>query len=145
MGNAGSYLIYLNATDAAGKVLEEWVRLCDEHPNVWDQVLFSLAWFRTARDTALATQWLNGGVSRIPRPKIRDLRDQILYYPFGRKIRPFIDQKQASRRLKAYMNASARPKDEIGSDDLSPGYRAALAECDFSFDPQLHAVVARRS
>lgn len=139
-----SYLIYLNTTEAAGKVLEEWVRLCDEHPNVWDQVLFSLAWFRTARDTALATQWLNGGVSRIPRPKIRDLRDQILYYPFGRKIRPFIDQKQASRRLKAYMNASARPKDEIGSDDLSPGYRAALAEYDFSFDPQLHAVVARR-
>ncbi|WP_147296774.1 hypothetical protein [Paracoccus thiocyanatus] len=140
-----SYLIYLNATEAAGKVLAEWVRLCDEHPNVWDQVLFSLAWFRIARDTALASQWLNGGVSRIPRPWIRDIRDRALYYPFGRKIRPFIDQKQASRRLKAYVNASARPKDEIGSDDLSADYRAALAAYDFNFDPQLDAVVARRA
>ena len=140
-----SYLIYLNATEATGRMLAEWVRLCDQHPNVWDQVLFSLAWFRTARETALASQWFNGGVSRTPRPKIRDLRDRLFYYPFGRKIRPFIDQKQASRRLKAYVNASARPKDEIGSDDLSAGYRAALANLDFSFDPQLDAIVSRRT
>ncbi|WP_374326604.1 hypothetical protein [Paracoccus pantotrophus] len=139
-----SYLIYLNATEATGRMLAEWVRLCDQHPNVWDQVLFSLAWFRIARETTLESQWFHGGVSRIPRPKIRDLRDKLFYYPFGRKIRPFIDQKQASRKLKAYVNASARPKGEIGSDDLNAGYRAALANLDFSFDPQLDAIISRR-
>lgn len=140
-----SYLIYLNATPAVGRLLAEWVRLCDDHPHVWDQVLFSLAWFRTARDADLASQWLNSGISRTPRPKIRDLRDRLFYYPLGRKIRPFIDQKQASRQLKAYVNASARRKDEIGTDDLSAGYRAALAGYDFGFDPRLDAVVSRRA
>ncbi|VDS07340.1 hypothetical protein PARHAE_00515 [Paracoccus haematequi] len=140
-----SYLIYLNTSPAVGRLLAEWVRLCDEYPHVWDQVLFSLAWFRTARDTDLASQWLNSGISRTPRPWIRDLRDRILHYPSGRKIRPFIDQKQASRQLKAYVNASARHRDEIGTDDLSAGYRAALKGYDFSFDPRLEAVVARRA
>ena len=140
-----SYLIYLNTAPAVGRLLAEWVRLCDEYPHVWDQVLFSLAWFRTARDTGLASQWLNSGISRTPRPWIRDLRDRIFFYPSGRKIRPFIDQKQASRKLKAYVNASARRKDEIGTDDLSAGYRAALAGYDFGFDPRLDAVVAPRA
>lgn len=139
-----SGLIYLNKTAAAGRVLAEWVRLCAENPNVWDQVLLSLAWFRTARDTPMASQWLGGGVFRFPRPKIRDLRDRILYYPSRRKIRPFIDQKQASRALKAFVDASARPCDELGSDDLTEGYRNALVRCDFDFDPQVGAVVSRR-
>ncbi|MDQ1900420.1 hypothetical protein RAH32_08170 [Paracoccus sp. WLY502] len=139
-----SYLIYLNTTPVVGRLLAEWVRLCDEHPNVWDQVLFSLAWFRTARDGAMASQWLNSGISRTPRPRIRDLRDQLFYYPTRRKIRPFIDQKQASRKLKAYINASERPRNEIGTDDLSAGYRVALASYDFGFDGRLDAVVSGR-
>lgn len=139
-----SYLIYLGTAPAVGRLLAEWVRLCEAHPHVWDQVLFSLAWFRTAQDTPLTSQWLNGGISRTPRPWLRDLRDRVLYYPSGRKIRPFIDQKQASRRLKAYVNASARPRDEIGTDDLTPAYRAALIAYDFTFDARLDAVVRGR-
>lgn len=139
-----SSVVYFNKTEAAGRVLDEWVRLCAENPNVWDQVLLSLAWFRIARDTPIASQWLSGGVFRFPRPKIRDLRDRILYYPFGRKIRPFIDQKQASRALKAFVDASARPRDELGSDDVTEGYREALARYNFGFDPQVSAVVSRR-
>ena len=139
-----SGLIYLGKTDAAGRILAEWVRLCAENPNVWDQVLLSLAWFRTARDTAVASQWLHGGVFRFPRPKLRDLRDRLLYYPFARKIRPFIDQKQASRALKSYVSASDRRQDELGSDDVTEGYRTALAHYDFGYDSQLGSVVARR-
>lgn len=140
-----SGLIYLNKTPAAERLLAEWVRLCADHPNVWDQVLLSLAWFRTARATAMVSQWLNGGAFRFPRPKVRDIRDRLLYYPFGRKIRPFIDQKQASRALKAYVGASARRPDELGSDDLTEGYRAALASYDFRYDADLGAVVRRRA
>lgn len=140
-----SYLVYLNKTPAAGRLLAEWVRLCSQHPNVWDQVLLSLAWFRIARDTAMTSQWLNSGVSRTPRPRLRDLRDRIFYYPSRRKIRPFIDQKQASRTLKAHVNASTRPRDEIGTDDLGAGYRAALAGYDFSFDPRLDAIIPQRA
>lgn len=140
-----SFFIYFNATEPVGKLLAEWVRLCEKYPHVWDQVLFSMAWFRTAKQMPMSTQWLNRGIFRFPRPQIRDLRDRIFYYPFNRKIRPFVDQKQASRNLKAYVNASARPTDELGSDDLTPAYRAALAACDFSFDPRLDAVVQRRA
>ena len=138
-----SGLIFLNRSEKAEKLLSEWVHLCAEHPNVWDQVLLSLAWFRTARATGMASQWLNGGVFRFPRPKVRDLRDSILHYPFRRKIRPFIDQKQASRALKGYVGASARRPDELGSDDLTEGYRAALASYDFRYDADLGAVVRR--
>lgn len=139
-----SGLVYLNKTLAAERLLAEWARLCADHPNVWDQVLLSLAWFRTARATAMASQWLHGGVFRFPRPKVRDLRDRLLYYPFGRKIRPFIDQKQASRALKAYVGTSTRRPDELGSDDLTEGYRAALGAYDFRHDADLDAVVRRQ-
>lgn len=138
-----SSLIYFGRTEAAGRVLTEWVRLCAENPHVWDQVLLSLAWFRTARDTVLTSQWLNGGVFRFPRPAIRDLRDRLFYYPFGLKIRPYIDQKQASRALKAFVNASARSRDELGSDDLAEGFRQALAGYDFGFDAGLGTIFAR--
>lgn len=136
-------LIYFARTEAAGRLIGRWSRLCAENPHVWDQVLLSVAWFETAKTTPLSSLWLNPGIFRFPRPKIRDLRDRLLYYPFGRKIRPFIDQKQASRALKAFVNASARSREELGSDDLTEGFRQALAGYDFTFDARVGTIFAR--
>ena len=49
-----------------------------------------------------------------------------------RKIRPFIYQKQASRKLKAYISESPEIIREIGSDDIQPNFREALKRFDFS-------------
>lgn len=138
-----SGFLYLNKTAAAGRIVAEWSRLCATNPQVWDQVLLSLAWFTVARTEAVASQWLHPGIFRFPRPWIRDLRDRVFYYPFRRKIRPFIDQKQASRALKTFVNASAGTRDELGTDNLTDAYRAALLSYDFSFDARIETIFSR--
>ncbi len=137
-----SGLLYFARSEAAGRLIAEWSRLCADNPNVWDQVLLSLAWFNMAKTRPLASQWLSPGLFRFPRPLVRDLRDRLFYYPSRRKIRPFIDQKQASRTLKAYVNASAQARDELGTDDLSAGFRTALQRYDFGFDAGLESIFA---
>lgn len=138
-----SSCLYLGKSVAVGRLLAEWVRLCSAHPDVWDQVLLSMAWHRIAREESLSGLWLNPGIFRFPRPWIRDVRDRLFYYPFHRKIRPFLDQKQASRSLKAFIDASAARRDELGSDDMSEAFRTALARCDFSFEATVAAVFGR--
>ena len=135
-----SGFLYLNKSDAAGRIVAEWSRLCGLHPQAWDQTMLSLAWYTVAKDHPVSSFWLNAGVFRFPRPAIRDLRDRLFYYPFRRKIRPFIDQKQASRALKAFVNASSAPREERGSDDLTEGFRRALTRYDFSFDARFDAI-----
>ncbi len=129
-----SSCLYLGKSPTVGRLIANWSALCSEHQNVWDQVLLSLAWFNTAKVEPLSSLWLNPGIFRFPRPKIRDLRDRIFYYPFGRKIRPYFDQKQASRSLKAFINASATKRDELGTDDLSDDFKMAIRGYDFSFN-----------
>ena len=99
--------------------------------HVWDQVLLTLAWYQTAQAYPLGTMYLPDGIFRFPRPFLRDLRDRIFFYPTGRKIRPFFDQKQASRAHKRFIDASAKRDNERGSDDLSADFRRALADYDF--------------
>ncbi len=135
-----SGFLYLSKSDAAGRIVAEWSRLCGLYPQAWDQTMLSLAWYTVAKDHALASLWLNAGVFRFPRSAIRDLRDRLFYYPFRRKIRPFIDQKQASRTLKAFVNASSAPREERGSDDLTEAFRQALAHYDFSFDARFETI-----
>ena len=135
-----SGFVYLGKSDRVGRLIAEWVRLCADHPNVWDQVLLSLAWFNTAREDAMSTLWLNPGIFRFPRPKVRDLRDRIFYYPFDRKIRPYLDQKQASRALKAFVNASAADRDELGTDDLTDDFKRALSTYDFGYDASVKTI-----
>lgn len=65
--------------------------------------------------------WLNDGIFRFPRPWLRNLRDRLLYYPSKRKVRLFIDQKQASRRLKAFIDGAGKREGELGSDDYVSG------------------------
>ncbi len=140
-----SSFVYLGKSDAAGRLVSDWARICREHPNVWDQVLLTLAWHRTARDTAMASLWLNDGIFRFPRPRVRDLRDQFLYYPFKRKIRPFVDQKQASRNLKSFIDASKKRPDEFGSDDVAAAFRQALVQYDFGFDARIETIFDTRA
>ncbi len=135
-----SGFLYLGKTEAAGRIVAEWSRLCGEYPQAWDQTMLSLAWYTVAKDHAVASLWLNAGVFRFPRPKIRDLRDRLFYYPFHRKIRPFVDQKQASRALKAFVNADPTPREEWGSDDLTDAFRSALTRYDFSFDARFETI-----
>lgn len=109
-----------------------WQKLCAENTNVWDQALLTLAWFQTVQKHDFSTQFLPNGIIRFPRPKIRDWRDLVFFYPWKRKIRPFIYQKQASRKLKAYISESPEIIREIGSDDIQPNFRDALKRFDFS-------------
>lgn len=132
--------VYLNKSDAAGCLVREWSRLCEENPTVWDQVLLTLAWYRTARDGDLSSLFLNDGIFRFPRPRMRDARDKLLYYPTKKKIRPFIDQKQASRQLKAFVNASQDKVNERGSDDIGEKFKSALSKFDFEHDMDVDAI-----
>ncbi|MCO6178866.1 hypothetical protein [Ciceribacter sp. RN22] len=135
-----SGLIYLNKTEGAGAIVHRWNELCRANPHVWDQVLLTLAWFQTARERDLSTLWMNDGIFRFPRPWLRDLRDRVLYYPRQKKMRPFIDQKQASRSLKAFVDGSKKRENERGSDDLSEGFMTALKVYDFSFDARIETI-----
>lgn len=135
-----SSFVYLNKTEAAGKIVSEWTELCRQNPHVWDQVLLTLAWFNVAKDSEVASMWLNDGIFRFPRPWLRDLRDRMFYYPRQKKIRPFIDQKQASRTLKAFVDGSTKSRNERGSDDLSEAFMAALKHYDFSFGASVETI-----
>ena len=126
-----SGVVYLGKSAAAGALVSRWVALCRQYPHVWDQVLLTLAWYQTAQAHPLSTMYLPDGIFRFPRPFLRDLRDRIFFYPTGRKIRPFFDQKQASRAHKRFIDASAKRDNERGSDDLSADFRRALADYDF--------------
>lgn len=126
-----SSFVYLNKSEAAGRLVTEWARLCEENPHVWDQVLLTLAWYRTVREGELSSLFLNEGIFRFPRPWIRDARDKLFYYPTKRKIRPFINQKQASRQLKVFVNSSKKNVNERGSDDIIQSFRQTLSNYDF--------------
>lgn len=135
-----SSLVYLGKSEVTGDLLTEWVRLCDTQTHVWDQVLLTLAWYRTARTSPLASLFLNDGIFRFPRPWIRDARDRLFYYPTQKKIRPFVDQKQASRQLKEFVNKSKRPQNERGSDDINASFRQALVNFDFDHNTEIDAI-----
>ena len=138
-----SSFVYFGKSPAAGQLIADWAQLCRDTPHVWDQALLTLAWYRTARDNALASLWLNDGIFRFPRPWVRDLRDQLLYYPFKRKIQPYVSQKQASRELKTFMDASKRDTTELGSDDICPAFRTALQSGRFDLADSLDAMFSR--
>ena len=138
-----SSFVYLNKTEAAGRIVAEWTDLCRANPHVWDQVLLTLAWFNVAKDTEVASIWLNDGIFRFPRPWLRDLRDRLFYYPQKKKMRPFIDQKQASRTLKAFVDGSKKPSSERGSSDLSDAFKSALINYDFSFEASAETIFLR--
>ena len=129
-----SGFVYFGRSDAAGRLIEVWTNLCRVNPDIWDQVLLTLAWYRTARSTALTSLWMHDGIFRFPRPRIRDWRDRIFYYPSRRKVRPFVAQKQASRHLKAFVDSAKEKASEFGSQDVNPAFREALQHYDFSFD-----------
>lgn len=126
-----SSVVYLGKSPAVGRLVARWAQLCRQHPNIWDQVLLTLAWHEIVREEAFASLFLPDGIFRFPRPYVRDLRDQIFYYPLGLKMRPFFDQKQASRAHKRFMDAGGRRENELGSDDLSQMAMKALATYDF--------------
>lgn len=132
--------VYLGKTEAAGALVRDWAALCAQNPHVWDQVLLTLAWYRMAGKMAMSSLWLNDGIFRFPRPWIRDLRDRLFYYPRGKKIRPLIDQKQASRQLKSFVDASKRNENERGSDDISQAFRDALQRYRFGLDLSVDAL-----
>ncbi|MDQ0454546.1 hypothetical protein [Rhizobium paknamense] len=126
-----SSFVYLNKTPAAGLIVKRWAELARENPHVWDQVLLTLAWYEVARGEPVSSLFLPDGVFRFPRPWLRDLRDKLIYHPLKRKMRPFIDQKQASRSLKSFVDGSKKRENELGSDDVSPHFREALTRHDF--------------
>jgi hypothetical protein len=135
-----SSFVYFGKTPAAGRLISDWARLCRDNHHIWDQVLLTLAWYRTAQTEQLSSLWLNDGIFRFPRPWLRDVRDRLFYYPSGRKIRPFVDQKQASRSLKSFVNASKPTEGELGSDDIGPAFRKALSGYDFGFQADAESI-----
>ena len=127
-----SAFIYLNKSAGVERMLILWERLCHENPNVWDQALLTTAWYQTVREMDFSTFFLADGIFRLPRPKIRDLRDAMFYYPRKKKVRPFIFQKQASRKLKSYISEAPTRVNEVGSDDFKSEFRITLQTFDFS-------------
>jgi len=132
-----SGVAYFGRNAVSGQLLSRWAELCRQYPHVWDQVLLTLAWYEIAQIQQINTMYLPDGVFRFPRPFIRDLRDRIFYYPLGKKIRPFFDQKQASRVHKKFIDASRRPDDERSSDDLCVAFKKALVS--YNFDEAFNA------
>ena len=126
-----SGLVYFGKNTVAGELVARWAMLCRQYPHVWDQVLLTLAWYQVAQRHPVNTMYLPDGIFRFPRPFLRDLRDRVFFYPTGRKMRPFFDQKQASRAHKRFIDASAKRADEKGSDDLSADFRQSLIDYDF--------------
>ena len=136
-----SGFVYFGRSDAAGKLIEVWTNLCRVNPDIWDQVLLTLAWYRTARSSVLTSLWMHDGIFRFPRPRIRDWRDRVFHYPSRRKVRPFVAQKQASRQLKAFVNSAKASAGEFGSRDVNPNFREALQSYDFTFDANRKSIL----
>ncbi|MBN9056300.1 MAG: hypothetical protein J0H80_21590, partial [Rhizobiales bacterium] len=126
-----SGVAYFGKSSVAGEVISRWRELCHQYPFAWDQVLLTLAWYNVAQNQKINTMYLPDGIFRFPRPFIRDLRDKIFYYPRDKKIRPFFDQKQASRSHKIFINSGQQRPNERGSDDLSRSFKDALISYNF--------------
>ena len=139
-----SGFVYLGNSVATGTLIACWTNLCRDNPDTYDQVLLTLAWYRLAGNMPMSSLWLHEGIFRFPRPWIRDWRDRLIYYPPKRKVRPFLKQKQASRQLKAFVNASKENGREYSSDDISTGFRVALQEFDFTFDAHPETVLVTK-
>ena len=139
-----SGFVYFGKSVAAERLITCWAQLCRENRDIWDQVLLTLAWYKVAGDAALSSLWFHDGIFRWPRSRIRDWRDRVLYYPFKRKIRPFVFQKQASRSLKKFVNDSKAKDSELGSDDMSVEFRDALQRYDFTFAARRETILQVR-
>lgn len=138
-----SSFVYLNKSVATGNLVSEWSKLYDANPHVWDQALLSLAWYKTAQSEDLSSLFLNDGIFRFPRPWYRDVRDRLLHYPRKKKIRPFIDQKQASRQLKSFVSSSKKNINELGSDNIHPSFQEALKQLDFSSSKDVKSIFTK--
>ena len=139
-----SSFVYFGKSTTAGRLVSYWAQLCRENRDIWDQVLLTLAWYKVAGDAALSSLWLHDGIFRMPRPRIRDWRDRVFYYPFHRKVRPFVSQKQASRSLKDFINDSEVRTGELGSDDMSGEFRETLRRHEFTFDARRETILKAR-
>ena len=132
--------VYFGKSQVSEDIIAEWVRLARAAPKIWDQALLTLAWYRIVRKNNCFTQFLPGTIFRFPRPWIRDVRDSLLYYPFGRKMRPIFDQKQASRQTK-----TVTENVELGNDDIAENFRQDLVSFKFSNDYSLENAFDRSS
>ena len=130
-----SGFIYLSKSDVISTLLNKWVDLCHNNHNVWDQVLLTLAWYQTAQNNSISSLWLSDGIFRFPRSRLRDLRDKMFYYPFNRKIRPFISQKQASRKTKVNKGPN-----EYSSFDINSNFKTALKNYDFTLKADVKSI-----
>ena len=135
-----SGFVYFGKTEGGGDLVSLWAKLCRDYPNIVDQVLLTLAWYQVVSKVSFASLWLNEGFFRFPRPRIRDIRDRIFYYPYKRKVRPFINQKQASRKLRSFMGRSKENIGKLESDDLGNGFKSALCNYDFTFKAGIETV-----
>ncbi len=126
-----SSFVYFGKAPVVGEMIQNWAQMCRDNTNIWDQALLTLAWYKTAQTGQISNLWMNDGIFRFPRPFVRDLRDRIFYYPYNTKIRPFVDQKQASNDLKAFVDTSKRKDNELGSDDICPTFQRALSTGSF--------------
>ena len=139
-----SGFVYVGKSVAAGSLIACWTKLCRDNPDISDQVLLTLAWYRVAGHAAMSSLWLHEGIFRFPRPRIRDWRDRLIYYPLKRKVRPFMNQKQASRQLKAFVNASKESDREYSSGDVNIGFRVALQHFAFTFDARPETILVTK-
>ncbi|TDJ58096.1 MAG: class I SAM-dependent methyltransferase [Planctomycetota bacterium] len=91
--------VYFNRTILAQRLIEQWLELCEQRPEIWDQIHLDTAWEIVTARHPLRTMWLPQTYA-----KIFDMAEDAR---LG-NAEPVIEHYQASRRLKQAMSAEPR-------------------------------------
>ena len=97
--------LFFNYTPASIELLKCWIRLCEEKPLIWDQMLLDEAWCLTSEKCSLATHWLPEDYTFIFDRK----RDKLL------ERMPIIEHFQESRKLTKRRKKPLIPESLISS------------------------------
>ncbi len=86
--------IFFNQTDPAEKLLQEWMRRCENASDTWDQHHLDMAWESVASRHPIKTLWLPQSYTRIFDRKVIIGEDPL----------PVIEHYQASRKYKTLIS-----------------------------------------
>lgn len=102
-----SATVFFNRTPIAQKMLERWTQMCEERPEIWDQIHLDAAWESVVARHPLRTCWLPQTYAKI--------YDMDAESRLG-GLTPVIEQFQASRRFKDEVSETVRTMRDPGED-----------------------------
>jgi hypothetical protein len=121
-----SATVYFNRTELGERILERWARLCEERPEIWDQIHLDSAWEEITATHPLRTMWLPQNYA-----KIFDLQwEERLVRAGERGPRAVIEQFQASRRYKtAVTDGKSKIMADPGAELIAARYACRPRTC----------------